>query len=71
MRSRLCPEWARYEHATRFKFSPDNFFRGRLEHSSDGVALPDQASKLLQLDSRPHFTKRRSWWAHVASRIFV
>jgi hypothetical protein len=26
MRSRLCPEWASYEHATRFKFSPDNFF---------------------------------------------
>jgi len=37
MRSRLCPEWASYEHATRFKFSPDNFFRGRLEHFSDGV----------------------------------
>jgi hypothetical protein len=26
MRFRLCPDWASYEHATRFKFSPDNFF---------------------------------------------
>jgi hypothetical protein len=42
MRSRLCPDWASYEHATRFKFSPDNFFEDGQEHFWDHclVELP-------------------------------
>jgi hypothetical protein len=65
MRSRLCPDWASYERATRFKFSPDNFF-------DDGWnflrPLFRPTSKLLPLDSWPHSTMKRSRWAHVASR---